>query len=163
MPTRPPTISTRAGTAVGLTHRPLHQYPTLLLCPGRIASIQLVSLLPQGPALVLLPPRGETAKLPMKTRTILRKKSINSLQEVWIRESSFSRPEKKFDRLNASISRREAVRRQRIESEQKRRDELRDGYARLKSTLPSINQKSSKVTLLDRGKCQSDMLSLNIS
>lgn len=46
--------------------------------------------------------------------------------------------------------RREAVRRQRIESEQKRRDELRDGYARLKSTLPSINQKSSKVTLLDR-------------
>ncbi|KAF5392452.1 hypothetical protein D9757_002280 [Collybiopsis confluens] len=46
--------------------------------------------------------------------------------------------------------RREAVRRQRIESEQKRRDELRDGYARLKATLPSINQKSSKVTLLDR-------------
>jgi len=48
--------------------------------------------------------------------------------------------------------RREAVRRQRIESEQKRRDDLRDGYARLKSTLPSINQKSSKIVLLERGK-----------
>ncbi|THV06563.1 hypothetical protein K435DRAFT_743685 [Dendrothele bispora CBS 962.96] len=46
--------------------------------------------------------------------------------------------------------RREAVRRQRIESEQKRRDDLRDGYSRLKSTLPSINQKSSKIVLLER-------------
>ncbi|KAJ7201277.1 hypothetical protein GGX14DRAFT_656147 [Mycena pura] len=47
-------------------------------------------------------------------------------------------------------SRRETIRRQRIESEQRRRDELRDGYARLKDTLPSTNQKSSKVSLLDR-------------
>jgi hypothetical protein len=46
--------------------------------------------------------------------------------------------------------RREEIRRQRIESEQRRRDELRDGYRRLKDALPSTNQKSSKVCLLDR-------------
>ncbi|KAF8203983.1 hypothetical protein BJ912DRAFT_1052736 [Pholiota molesta] len=49
-----------------------------------------------------------------------------------------------------SASRRETVRKQRIESEQRRRDELRDGYNRLKTTLPSTNQKTSKVSLLDR-------------
>ncbi|KAJ7257776.1 hypothetical protein C8J57DRAFT_545067 [Mycena rebaudengoi] len=47
-------------------------------------------------------------------------------------------------------SRRETIRKQRIESEQRRRNELRDGYARLKDTLPTTNQKSSKVSLLDR-------------
>lgn len=47
-------------------------------------------------------------------------------------------------------SRRETIRKQRIESEQRRRDELRDGYARLKDTLPPSNQKSSKVSLLER-------------
>lgn len=52
---------------------------------------------------------------------------------------------------NAPTSRRETIRKQRIESEQRRRDELRDGYARLKETLPASNQKSSKVSLLDRG------------
>lgn len=45
---------------------------------------------------------------------------------------------------------REEIRRQRIESEQRRRDELREGYRRLKDALPSSNQKSSKVALLDR-------------
>jgi hypothetical protein len=48
---------------------------------------------------------------------------------------------------------RETIRRQRIESEQ-RRDELRDGYRRLKDALSVSNQKSSKVSLLDRGKCR---------
>ncbi|KAI0937067.1 hypothetical protein AcV5_005054 [Taiwanofungus camphoratus] len=48
--------------------------------------------------------------------------------------------------------RREEIRRQRIESEQRRRDELRDGYRRLKDALPVSNQKSSKVSLLDRGE-----------
>ncbi|KZT27591.1 hypothetical protein NEOLEDRAFT_1176605 [Neolentinus lepideus HHB14362 ss-1] len=47
-------------------------------------------------------------------------------------------------------SRREEIRRQRIESEQRRRDELREGYRRLKDALPVSNQKSSKVCLLDR-------------
>lgn len=46
--------------------------------------------------------------------------------------------------------RREEIRRQRIESEQRRRDELREGYRKLKDVLPVSNQKSSKVSLLDR-------------
>lgn len=50
-------------------------------------------------------------------------------------------------------NRKEATRRQRIEAEQRRRDELRDGYARLKDVLPVSNQKSSKVSLLERGEC----------
>jgi len=45
---------------------------------------------------------------------------------------------------------REEIRKQRIESEQRRRDELREGYRRLKDALPASNQKSSKVSLLDR-------------
>lgn len=51
---------------------------------------------------------------------------------------------------NLASSRKEATRRQRIEAEQRRRDDLRDGYARLKDSLPSSNQKSSKVMLLER-------------
>ena len=49
-------------------------------------------------------------------------------------------------------NRKEATRKQRIEAEQRRRDELRDGYARLKDVLPVSNQKSSKVSLLERGE-----------
>jgi hypothetical protein len=52
---------------------------------------------------------------------------------------------------NLANSRKEATRRQRIEAEQRRRDELRDGYAKLKDVLPVSNQKSSKVSLLERG------------
>jgi len=51
---------------------------------------------------------------------------------------------------NLAHSRKEATRRQRIEAEQRRRDELRDGYAKLKDALPVSNQKSSKVSLLER-------------
>ncbi|KAF9061245.1 hypothetical protein BDP27DRAFT_366083 [Rhodocollybia butyracea] len=43
---------------------------------------------------------------------------------------------------------REAVRRERIEADQKRRDNLRDGFASLRSTLPPTNQKSSKTKVL---------------
>jgi hypothetical protein len=52
---------------------------------------------------------------------------------------------------NLAHTRKEATRRQRIEAEQRRRDELRDGYAKLKEVLPISNQKSSKVSLLERG------------
>lgn len=48
-------------------------------------------------------------------------------------------------------NRKEATRKQRIEAEQRRRDELRDGYAKLKDVLPVSNSKSSKVSLLERG------------
>jgi hypothetical protein len=47
-------------------------------------------------------------------------------------------------------SRREEIRRECIKSEQRRRDELRDGYHHLKDALPISNQKLSKVFLLDR-------------
>lgn len=53
---------------------------------------------------------------------------------------------------NLAHTRKEATRRQRIEAEQRRRDELRDGYAKLKDVLPVSNQKSSKVSLLERGE-----------
>lgn len=52
--------------------------------------------------------------------------------------------------LNSNEARRESIRKQRIESEQRRRDELRDGYTRLKENLPSTTQKTSKVSILDR-------------
>ncbi|KAI6013713.1 hypothetical protein BKA83DRAFT_4560160 [Pisolithus microcarpus] len=44
----------------------------------------------------------------------------------------------------------ETICNQRIESEQRHRDELWDGYRRLTDALPVSNQKSSKVSLLDR-------------
>ncbi|WWC88597.1 uncharacterized protein L201_003510 [Kwoniella dendrophila CBS 6074] len=47
-------------------------------------------------------------------------------------------------------SKKEDVRKARIESEQRRRDELREGFKRLKEALPPSNQRSSKVSLLDR-------------
>lgn len=62
-----------------------------------------------------------------------------------------------------AYTRKEATRRQRIEAEQRRRDELRDGYARLKDVLPVSNQKSSKVSLLERGIIFPFILPLNPS
>jgi len=59
---------------------------------------------------------------------------------------------------NLAHTRKEATRRQRIEAEQRRRDELRDGYAKLKDVLPVSNQKSSKVSLLERGEAISHHL-----
>ncbi|KAF9486518.1 hypothetical protein BDN70DRAFT_926745 [Pholiota conissans] len=44
----------------------------------------------------------------------------------------------------------EIMRKQCIESNQCHCNELRDGYNRLKTTLPATNQKTSKVSLLDR-------------
>ncbi|KAJ6548254.1 hypothetical protein B0H10DRAFT_2019891 [Mycena sp. CBHHK59/15] len=55
-----------------------------------------------------------------------------------------------YTEANLAQNRKEAMRRQRIEAEQRRRDELRDGYAKLKDVLPVSTQKSSKVSLLDR-------------
>jgi hypothetical protein len=54
--------------------------------------------------------------------------------------------------------RREDIRRQRIESEQRRRDELREGYNRLRAALPPSNQKSSKASILERATvCITDL------
>ncbi|KAF8831920.1 hypothetical protein F5879DRAFT_924541 [Lentinula edodes] len=89
--------------------------------------------------------------VPPPTRTSARTAATKRRNSKTANEDSDDPEEEEYQQSTGSVDpRREAVRRQRIESEQKRRDELRDGYARLKSTLPSINQKSSKVTLLDR-------------
>ncbi|KAJ7937820.1 hypothetical protein B0H13DRAFT_1588272 [Mycena leptocephala] len=55
-----------------------------------------------------------------------------------------------YTETNLAQNRKEAIRRQRIEAEQRRRDELRDGYAKLKAVLSVSTQKSSKVSLLNR-------------
>ncbi|EIW73684.1 hypothetical protein TREMEDRAFT_59857 [Tremella mesenterica DSM 1558] len=63
----------------------------------------------------------------------------------------------------------EDVRRARIESEQRRRDELREGFKILKSHLPASSQRSSKCILLDRAcehikfltKTNSDLMNQN--
>ncbi|KAH7107146.1 hypothetical protein BKA62DRAFT_686102 [Auriculariales sp. MPI-PUGE-AT-0066] len=47
-------------------------------------------------------------------------------------------------------NRKESTRRLRIEAEQRRRDDLRDGYAKLRDVLPSKNLKGAKVAVLDR-------------
>jgi hypothetical protein len=66
--------------------------------------------------------------------------------------------DREFDRMEPYISqisllnRKESTRRQRIQAEQRRRDELRDGYARLKEVLPVSNSKSSKVSLIERAR-----------
>ncbi|KAK4689546.1 hypothetical protein P7C73_g554, partial [Tremellales sp. Uapishka_1] len=44
----------------------------------------------------------------------------------------------------------EQCRKARIQSEQRRRDELRAGFERVRAVLPQTNQKNSKVVLLDR-------------
>ena len=62
-----------------------------------------------------------------------------------------------------ATTRKEATRRQRIEAEQRRRDELRDGYSRLKDVLPVSNQKSSKVNLLERGMSLSFSMKIILS
>ena len=48
-------------------------------------------------------------------------------------------------------SRKEAIRKQCIEAEQRWQDGLREGYARLKDVLSLSSQKSSKVSLLEQG------------
>jgi hypothetical protein len=60
------------------------------------------------------------------------------------------------------FSRKENTRRQRIEAEQRRRDELRDGYARLKDVLPISATKSSKVNLIERGMSSFSIFKLSI-
>lgn len=49
----------------------------------------------------------------------------------------------------------------RIEAEQKRRDETKAAYARLKNALPVSAQKNSKAILLDRGMLHVYLYPLN--
>jgi len=123
---------------------------TALLQAGVAVEAGLTPLPPCTPFLTPLPCRGRTASTPLRrdrgTATkATRRKSRNDDSDDEDDDFQPSIP------ANASTDmRRETIRRQRIESEQRRRDELRDGYRRLKDALPVSNQKSSKVSLLDR-------------
>ena len=92
--------------------------------------------------------RGQHRYNPMGSRATTRERKRRGSKE----EFGSDDEEEDFAPAPAASSehRREEIRRQRIESEQRRRDELRDGYRRLKDVLPVSNQKSSKVSLLDR-------------
>jgi len=87
-----------------------------------------------------------------KRRTARRSTTSNTTATSAARDDEFDSDEDDLPPSSEVVvsKRREEVRRQRIESEQRRRDELRDGYRRLKDVLPVSNQKSSKVSLLDR-------------
>ena len=96
-------------------------------------------------------PRGQHRFNPMGPRTSQRERKQRRASKD---DYGSDDDEEDFAPSNSAANsdvRREEIRRQRIESEQRRRDELRDGYRRLKDVLPVSNQKSSKVSLLDRG------------
>ena len=59
------------------------------------------------------------------------------------------------------LSRREEIRRQRLEMEQSRRDELRDSYLRLKDALP-VSNSISKGLVLDRATAYIKSLELRV-
>lgn len=44
---------------------------------------------------------------------------------------------------------------------QRRRDDLRQGFERLRDALPPSNQRTSKSAILDRGECSSSLLDSN--
>jgi hypothetical protein len=52
---------------------------------------------------------------------------------------------------SSSEQRKEDARQQRMNAEQRRRDQLRDGYDRLQSVLPQAREKLSKVKLIECG------------
>ncbi|KAA1471375.1 hypothetical protein DENSPDRAFT_112088 [Dentipellis sp. KUC8613] len=91
---------------------------------------------------------------PMAVTLPARANSTRERKRRASKQEDFSDDDEDFQPIattgNSNEVRREEIRRQRIESEQRRRDELRDGYRRLKDALPVSNQKSSKVSLLDR-------------
>ena len=127
------------------THPP-PPLPTLRPFPGRIASTRSSHHPRLGPGHTGGDQAGATKTATTRTTT---SSQPTSHLEVLIRRSNFLFISLKL--THHLLRRRETIRKQRIESEQRRRDELRDGYARLKDTLPASNQKSSKVSLLDRG------------
>lgn len=53
--------------------------------------------------------------------------------------------------ITKSLAKKEAARRQKVESSRRRRDELRNGYTRLKDILPISNQRDTKISTLERG------------
>lgn len=97
---------------------------------------------------------------PLAAAAVTRSSTRQQKKRSKVSDEFASDDDEDFNPISTSANndvRREEIRRQRIESEQRRRDELRDGYRRLKDALPVSNQKSSKVSLLDRGKQTSSL------
>jgi hypothetical protein len=135
---------------------PTRHRPCLTLRPSQGLIASTLSLSPQA-VLALKPPHtnvGQVGAMTIQTM-MMRNLTLDPLLPEVV--TLFHAIRKKFlfsirpYLSNTLFRRRETVRKQRIESEQRRRDELREGYARLKETLPASNQKASKVYLLDRG------------
>nr|ODN79194.1 hypothetical protein L203_05999 [Cryptococcus depauperatus CBS 7841] len=133
---------------------------------GGVSTLGNVS--PNGPGLSMVAgfpyPTGTVPQSPAKSQGVMRslrsrgkgakktKRDDASSDEEEDEESpkdSLGLTGRGDDRLPVS-NKREDVRRARIESEQRRRDELREGFKRLKDALPPSNQRASKSSLLDR-------------
>ncbi|KAI0308088.1 hypothetical protein B0F90DRAFT_1664997 [Multifurca ochricompacta] len=124
--------------------------------PHSVRCLQTALLV--APVVAPVPTRPTSPRPPLRAlqpdQCSLRARSGRERKRRSSKHDDFSDDDDDFAPSNAPAAsnevRREEIRRQRIESEQRRRDELRDGYRRLKDALPVSNQKSSKVSLLDR-------------
>jgi hypothetical protein len=153
-----PTTSTYASSTPARPYTPTGIYPGALsdLAAGELSSDSVTSNRSRRGSGAVSPPPGSIAAIPRSHR-------YNPISVPRVSPRQTKRRSKGSDfesdndedftpssNLANNDARREEIRRQRIESEQRRRDELRDGYRRLKDALPVSNQKSSKVSLLDR-------------
>ncbi|KAF8464217.1 hypothetical protein JB92DRAFT_2072542 [Gautieria morchelliformis] len=94
--------------------------------------------------------RGHTAGGQRRSaRPAARKSATATRRQVRDQDAGLSDEEEGEGNGCATQRHSEETRLQRMESEQRRHDELRNGYARLKSALPVSNQKSSKISLLN--------------
>ncbi|KAI0312813.1 hypothetical protein OF83DRAFT_1066603 [Amylostereum chailletii] len=105
---------------------------------------------PHSPSLAAIPRShryNPIAMSPRVTRSAMARKRRAAKQEEFSDDDDDSVP---IPSGGSNEVRRKEIRHQRVESEQRRRDELRDSYRRLKDVLPGLNQKSSNVSLLDQ-------------
>lgn len=153
--------STFAGSSPTRPYTPTGIYPGAIsdLQAGELSSDSVASTRSRRGSGGVSPPPGSLASIPRSLRynplataprtspRQVKKRSKASADDF---DSDNDEDFTPSSNLANNDMRREEIRRQRIESEQRRRDELRDGYRRLKDALPVSNQKSSKVSLLDR-------------
>ena len=154
-----PSSSTYSGSAPTRPYTPNGIYPGALseLGAGELSSDSVNSTRSRRGSGAVSPPPGSIATIPRSHRFNPMNVTRVSPRQTKRRSRGSDIDSDNDDDFQPSMSnlpnndvRREEIRRQRIESEQRRRDELRDGYRRLKDALPVSNQKSSKVSLLDR-------------
>ncbi|KAF7793474.1 hypothetical protein EIP86_004586 [Pleurotus ostreatoroseus] len=154
-----PTTSTYAGSSPR-PYTPTGIFPGAIsdLGPGELSSDSVTSNRSRRGSGAASPPPGSLAAIPRSHRfnplAVPPRVSPRQTKKRSKGSDIDSDNDDDFTPANPNMTsnemRREEIRKQRIESEQRRRDELRDGYRRLKDALPVSNQKSSKVSLLDR-------------